>query len=111
MCFDLGGLQPAAVPREPTLPLHLARVNPEVYPKSVAALTRRAKHLRFFRNECQVILQKYFSLRKTETRLCDVHPARHEGRFANVTIRGAGCDGRVLPQDERHDAYGQAAWS
>src|SRR5215813_10989363 len=38
-------------------------------------------------------------------------PARQEGRFANVTIRGAGCDGRVAPQDVRQNAYGQAVWS
>ncbi len=39
-------------------------------------------------------------------------PSRpHEGRFAIVTIRGAGCDGRISPQDVRYDAYGQAAWS
>ena len=34
-----------------------------------------------------------------------------EGRFAIVTIRGAGCDGRITPQDVRRGAYGQAAWS
>jgi len=35
----------------------------------------------------------------------------HEGRFAIVTIRGAGCDGRVATQDVRRNAYGQAVWS
>jgi hypothetical protein len=35
----------------------------------------------------------------------------HEGRFAIVTIRGAGCDRRVAPQGVRHSAYGQAVWS
>src|SRR5581483_1722647 len=39
-------------------------------------------------------------------------PSRpHEGRNAIVTIRGAGCDGRVGPQGVRQGAYGQAVWS
>jgi hypothetical protein len=39
-------------------------------------------------------------------------PSRpHEGRFAIVTIRGAGCDGRGATQDVRRIAYGQAVWS
>jgi hypothetical protein len=38
-------------------------------------------------------------------------PSRpHEGRFAIVTIRGAGCDGRGSAQTMRAEAYGQAAW-
>ena len=37
--------------------------------------------------------------------------ASQEGRFANATTRGAGCDGRVVPQGVRRDAYGQAVWS
>jgi hypothetical protein len=35
----------------------------------------------------------------------------HEGRFAIVTKRGAGCDGRVDIAGERYHAYGQAVWS
>jgi hypothetical protein len=35
----------------------------------------------------------------------------HEGRFAIVTIRGAGCDGRKGAQTMRTGAYGQAVWS
>jgi hypothetical protein len=35
----------------------------------------------------------------------------HEGRFAIVTIRGAGCDGRRSAQAMRANAYGQAVWS
>jgi hypothetical protein len=42
-------------------------------------------------------------------------PCRHEGRFAVVTKRGAGCDGtlprQVLAPDETCAAYGEVVWS
>ncbi len=44
-------------------------------------------------------------------------PSRHEGRFAIVTKRGAGCDGRLRRQasfgspDENAAAYGEVVWS
>src|SRR5690349_18688197 len=44
-------------------------------------------------------------------------PCRHEGRFAVVTKRGAGCDGRLRRQacfggpDETFAAYGEIVWS
>ena len=44
-------------------------------------------------------------------------PFRHEGRFAIVTKRGAGCDGRLRRQacfgepDENAAAYGEIVWS
>src|SRR5581483_6817381 len=59
----------------------------------------------------QAPTQKYSSLRKSEHRRITLPSRPHEGRFAIVTIRGAGCDGRISPQDVRYDAYGQAAWS
>src|SRR5262249_28486073 len=45
-----------------------------------------------------------------------VSPRRHEGRFAVVTKRGAGCDGRcgvrrVRSPDETPAAYGKVVWS
>jgi hypothetical protein len=38
--------------------------------------------------------QKYFSLPKSRNRRIHSPSRPHEGRFAIVTIRGAGCDGR-----------------
>src|SRR4051812_33736464 len=43
-------------------------------------------------------------------------PRHHEGRFAIVTERGAGCDGRcgvrrVRTPDETSAAYGEVVWS
>ena len=46
-----------------------------------------------------------------------ISPCRHEGRFAIVTKRGAGCDGRVRRQrganraGENAAAYGEVVWS
>ena len=45
-----------------------------------------------------------------------VSPCHHEGRCANVTQRGAGCDGRLRRQvgflpDETFAAYGEIVWS
>ena len=56
--------------------------------------------------------QKIFSFPKERNYdLSKRSRASQEGRFAIATTRGAGCDGRVVPQDVRHDAYGQAVWS
>jgi hypothetical protein len=46
-----------------------------------------------------------------------VSPCRHEGRFAIVTKRGAGCDGRLRRQAgfarpaKTPQAYGEIVWS
>jgi hypothetical protein len=62
---------------------------------TVALTTRRAKHLRIYRNACQALRAKIFFFPKH--RIYDLtKPSRpHEGRNAIVTIRGAGCDGRA----------------
>ena len=81
--------------------------------RSVAATTRRATHFglpELMRN-VQPFSLKYFPLPKSRNSRIHSPSRPHEGRFAIVTIRGAGCDGRVEPQGVRRVAYGQAVWS
>jgi hypothetical protein len=68
---------------------------------------RRAKRL----NSCQARLAKIYIFPKRRNYDLTKPSRPHEGRFAIVTIRGAGCDGRVAAQDVRRNAYGQAVWS
>src|SRR6202022_3939093 len=64
--------------------------------RSVAATTRRAKHLSFFRNACQAVTEKIFIFPKDGSYdLKKPSRAHYGGRFAIVTTRGAGCDGRA----------------
>ena len=71
-------------------------------------MRRQCGGLRFFRISLDSFAnQKYIP----------ASPCRHEGRFAIVTKRGAGCDGRLRRQaglflpDETFAAYGEIVWS
>ena len=60
---------------------------------------RRAKHLS---DSCQARLAKIFFFPKYRNYdLTKSSRASQEGRFAIATTRGAGCDGRVVPQGSR----------
>jgi hypothetical protein len=74
---------------------------------SATIAARRAKQL----NSCQARFVKISVFPKRRNYDLKKPSRPHEGRFAIVTIRGAGCDGRVAAQDVRRDAYGQAVWS
>ena len=83
----------------------------------VANPARRANHF-CSPESCQAPKSEIF--RFTGILICGRHspsPCRHEGRFAVVTKRGAGCDGRLRRQacfgepGENAAAYGEIVWS
>jgi hypothetical protein len=65
-----------------------------------------------FRNPVNPRAQKYFSLSETQiTLMIRPVPRSLQRRFAVVTKRGAGCDGRYGARDECAGADGEGAWS
>ena len=77
---------------------------------------RRANHNSVLENTCQARRRKIFFFSEFTNRRIDwTSPHRHKGRFAIVTKRGAGCDGRGLASgrfflpDETPAAHGEIA--
>jgi hypothetical protein len=88
------------------------------FPQSLQSISRREAQgdlpdRLIFRNPVKPALQKYFAFSEAQIN-CMVRavPCSPGGRFAIVTKRGAGCDGRVgVHKTKRIEADGEIAWS